>query len=287
MILEHPSDPLVLRLHRLALKTFPFRRLTKTFWPSVKTRIRGAWFQIRPHDNGSETHAWRTADLREPRSTERLLSEVTKAPCFVVDIGANCGFYSVFLGKYAPPGSRVLAFEPNPEMSQRLRKNLTLNDLNDRVEVHETALSDGAEATRTLFIEQSRGNSSLEASESAIKKITVPTRRLSDVLDEAAEEQTIIVKIDIEGHEPSVLSPLFCAQDARLPDILLIEVAHAAQWKTDLRGQIADADYRTAFEDSVEGNTMFQRTRDLPRTQKDPTENSSMLSRASVGDWAS
>lgn len=259
MLLPPPSDPLVLRIHRRARKTFPFRRLTALFWQEVTATLRGARFSLRPFQNGSETHAWRTGDLREPRSTELLLAEIGTAPCFIVDIGANCGFFTVFLAKYAAGGSRILAYEPNPEMVARLRHNLTLNGIENRVDIHQAALSDGSQDEATLFVERSRGDSSLERSDTAVHEITVPLRTLGDVLDEAPEDQKIVVKIDVEGHEPSVLLPLFHHPAARLPDVILMEVVHREKWSEDLLGILGDAGYTSVFDG--EDNAIFRRNR--------------------------
>ena len=43
----------------------------------------------------------------------------------------------------AGAGSRIVAFEPNPVMANRLRTNLALNGLMERVEVAEIALGAG------------------------------------------------------------------------------------------------------------------------------------------------
>lgn len=50
-------------------------------------------------------------------------------PKLIYDIGANIGFYSVFLAKLAGADARVVAFEPNAEIRALLARNIARNEL--------------------------------------------------------------------------------------------------------------------------------------------------------------
>jgi hypothetical protein len=50
------------------------------------------------------------------------------------DVGANVGSYTLLA---ATAGARVHAFEPSPPTAARLRRNVALNALEERVQVHE------------------------------------------------------------------------------------------------------------------------------------------------------
>ena len=50
-----------------------------------------------------------------------------------IDVGANVGTYTVFVGKLVGPGSRILAIEPQPEALERLRENLALNEIDAQI----------------------------------------------------------------------------------------------------------------------------------------------------------
>lgn len=55
-----------------------------------------------------------------------------------IDVGANIGMYTVALATRIGPAGRVLAFEPVPQTSHRLRANIALNGL-ENVELFEAA----------------------------------------------------------------------------------------------------------------------------------------------------
>ena len=74
----------------------------------------------------------------------RMLEELGRhlPPGVVVDIGAHVGNQVVFFGAICD--RRVLAFEPNPKACAILERNLSLNDLGDRVVVRRVALAPSA-----------------------------------------------------------------------------------------------------------------------------------------------
>jgi hypothetical protein len=85
----------------------------------------------------------------------------------------------------------------------------------------------------------------------------VPTRPLSHFTDASKNHDFTLLKIDIEGAEAMVLEPIL--DDAQtggwLPDAILIEVRHAAQWQTDLCEKIL----ASGFEETLraEGNALY------------------------------
>lgn len=116
-----------------------------------------------------------------------------------IDVGANLGVYARALSKLTPV---VHAFEPSKELARLLRRTLPSN-----VIVHETALScrAGTELLKTPVVDGKRvlGLASLEqlASYPQLDTEIVETSRLDDVVD----GNFGFIKIDVEGHELSVL----------------------------------------------------------------------------------
>jgi FkbM family methyltransferase len=80
----------------------------------------------------------------EPEVTA-LLASLTLGEGMIVNVGANVGFYSIYLANAFPLASRVLAIEPNPEAFRQLQGNIERNDLSLRIEAVQTCIgaSDG------------------------------------------------------------------------------------------------------------------------------------------------
>jgi len=148
-----------------------------------------------------------------------------------LDIGANAGLYSVLLGRlrFACPAMKMYAFEANPDTASRLR--ISVAPLGVQVEPY--ALSD--HAGRLRFAEGAVSGA-FSAQPSAATNgtgsmIEVEARRLDDV---AIEGDSLVAKIDVEGHEWEVLQGatnllaskrfkiiyLDGYEDARIPDLL-------------------------------------------------------------------
>lgn len=125
----------------------------------------------------------------------------------VLDIGANVGAITVPLAAMSCV-ERVHAFEPDPRNRIQLQANLMLNGLDAKVQVWDCALSDQAgqanlhTTSRGSAGRRNAGMSSLER-DSGGPTVSVPLRRLDDVLDLRGE--SILVKIDVEGHELPLL----------------------------------------------------------------------------------
>jgi FkbM family methyltransferase len=158
----------------------------------------------------------------------------------------------------AGPGSRVIAFEPNPEMTKRLARNVALNDLEDSVQIEGCALG-AATGDATLNLRRRNfGEASLLpiAAGASDGTLQVPLRPLADFTKTAGDHDVSLLKIDVEGAEEAVLLPLLNA-GGWLPDAMLVETKHADQCQSDLAAQIIKAGYETRMK--VEGNTLFTR----------------------------
>ncbi len=149
--------------------------------------------------------------IYEPASVRALLEQVRqrKADMFL-DVGANIGVYSLAVAKQGVC-PRICAFEPDPHNKAQLFANLFLNGWEERVQVFGDAVSD-TDGTARMFafrdpLHPSTGRSSLEGHESSasIKSIPVRKIRLDDVFADVAG-RSIVVKMDIEGHEAKALA---------------------------------------------------------------------------------
>lgn len=125
----------------------------------------------------------------------------------VVDIGANIGNHTL---AFATGAGQVFSFEPIPEVFAVLQDNVSRNKL-DNVQCFNLALSDH-DGEQTFYINTggNLGASSFEQRElnQDAESITVTMRVGDTLLPEYLPSRLDIIKIDVEGHEPSVLRGL-------------------------------------------------------------------------------
>jgi FkbM family methyltransferase len=214
---------------------------------------------VDPRDNYTETCIWLDGHPPELKSLVALVQLVEDRNVLVLDIGANCGAFTLPLAVAGGAGSRVIAFEPNPIMIGRLGLNIQLNNLTEVVRIEGCALSDHDGEAMLNFRGNNYGQASLKNVRRRLRNggTLVPTRPLSHFTDASKNHDFTLLKIDIEGAEAMVLEPIL--DDAQtggwLPDAILIEVRHAAQWQTDLCEKIL----ASGFEETLraEGNALY------------------------------
>jgi FkbM family methyltransferase len=120
----------------------------------------------------------------------------------VVDAGANIGMFSLLANGLVGSSGQVYAVEPVPGNLQCLEQCLERNQLT-RVKTCGTAL--GAEnGALALSLSSSSGKHSA-ALDRGGPQITVPQRRLDDLVEEWGLDRLDFLKIDVEGYEPQVL----------------------------------------------------------------------------------
>jgi FkbM family methyltransferase len=129
----------------------------------------------------------------------------------VADVGANVGYLTSLAAVRAGADGRVLAFEPHPRVYEMLERNAgrwRATGAAENVELRREALSD-RQGEGTLVAGPSfEGNMGLAALASGdgpaagSQSIAVPLARLDDVVGSG---RLGLLKVDVEGHEASVL----------------------------------------------------------------------------------
>lgn len=121
-------------------------------------------------------------------------------PQMFIDIGAHAALYSLIL-KARHPQLEVHAFEPDRTNLCQLYANLFINGLTRSIHVHEHGISDrsGHATFETADETSSRGTRRISHSGNS----QIPVHRLDDVIK--VRDQTLTIKIDVEGHELQVL----------------------------------------------------------------------------------
>jgi FkbM family methyltransferase len=125
----------------------------------------------------------------------------------VIDIGANIGYYSILASRLIGPEKRVISFEPQATMVNKLRRNIEANALRN-VEVFQYALADkSGTATFNLPPEGVEAFGSMHANGrfEVARTVEVEMHRLDDVLETLGNPKIGLVKMDAEGAELLIL----------------------------------------------------------------------------------
>lgn len=209
----------------------------------VDTLVLGANMRLFPYQNVSERRILFTPQLFDSIERTEIAKRVRDDFVFV-DVGANIGGYSLFVGMLAGARAKIVAIEPQPEILARLRFNIHASGLNTITTV-DCAVSD-VPGQATFFIDgENRGESGLRLTKhSEPTTITVNVKTLLEILEEQELSHVDALKIDVEGLEEKILISFFKnASRAVWPKLLICENGRT-RWETDLVDFLRGIGYR-------------------------------------------
>ena len=129
----------------------------------------------------------------------KQLKPYLKKNAVILDIGANIGNHSIYWAVRAN-AKRIYSFEPVKETFRILKKNVELNNLNDKIKIFNLGLSDKKINGSISFYDHNNIGGT------HIKQNTDGNLLLDELDNIKIEEDTVdFVKIDVEGHELQVL----------------------------------------------------------------------------------
>ena len=186
--------------------------------------------QFRAYSDCQASSAVMYARIPDSRDILYLRSHIREGT--LIDVGANVGLVSMLL---ADTVQHAMLFEPNPMAAARARANLTLNGLN--FEVHELALSD---TTGTVEFEDEGGvstcNRTVVGFSTSLPTRNVPCTSLDAFLaDHPPRFPISAVKIDVEGHENSVLRGMMECLRQRRPRLVMFEYLQRTNLRETMR----------------------------------------------------
>lgn len=118
-----------------------------------------------------------------------------------LDIGANCGYYTLLLASLVGATGLVEAWEPYERLARLLEKSIAVNGFSEIASVEELAASNSSRE-QTLFARiDLLGSSSLSEINAANERPQVKVVRVDEVWDSPVD----FVKIDVQGHEMEAL----------------------------------------------------------------------------------
>lgn len=163
------------------LISFPFVEDTQLFGKRGMTGATGNWY----------------CGLHEVRDMAFVL-HLLRADDHFLDVGANVGSYTVLAG--GAVGARVTSVEPIPQAFAHLNRNVALNGLAGCVRLCQCGLSDSSGTLR--FTKDLDCVNHILAQGENLPAIEVPVRTVDELV---GSDVPVLIKIDVEGHERSVL----------------------------------------------------------------------------------
>ena len=183
------------------LKRFCRTLAIHVFPEEVETRIGSSRFLFRPKIDGF----WYLNYSDAEPGVEKVLRENLSIGDTFVDIGAYIGFYSILARNIVGDSGKVIAFEPNPESYEMLKKNFELNGYKNCI-AENIALFDEDGFFSLFTAKRGISSSSLFKVEGihSGQHFTVK----ATTFDKYCKNHDIVpnlVKIDVEGAEYNVL----------------------------------------------------------------------------------
>jgi len=238
----------------LALRARAARALLPRRW----VVSRGLRFTL-PCENWITQYRWETYNTKEPETLDCIDRWMRNGDTFF-DVGANIGVYSIYAA-LRHPRARVIAFEPESANLHLLRDNVVQNGLQERVQVHSTALGRRSGLT-TLHLQDFTPGSALHTVSREALSRTREERPIiwrqgvyEMTLDEFCRETGFspnCLKIDVDGTEADVLSGGASTLASPTLRAVVIEVSADAAERAICERRLVDAGLRSLWKDSNE-----------------------------------
>ena len=158
----------------------------------------------------------------EPYCAE-LFRQAISPGAVVLDIGAQFGYYSLIAARRTGPNGRVYSFEPAPANFELLKKNVQINNYGNYIIPVQKAVGNTS-CLLTLFLyKHSDSHGAYRHPDVAVEKTI---RAECVTIDQFLKGQLVdVVKMDIEGNEPSALQGMKNTISKSKSLVLFIEFA--------------------------------------------------------------
>jgi FkbM family methyltransferase len=187
----------------------------------------------------------------------------------VIDIGANQGFFTCYA---AQKGARVYAFEPVPELYQRLQRNVERNGFSDQVVAVQAAVSDSEEEVEMMVSHSLGGGQSTIVPQFARHfqtsmgdAIRVRCMTLPQILEDYGIARVRVCKVDAEGAELKIVGALDPGSLARIQGFALEYHAEAYALPTLMKTMLQWGSHQVSLMDDrpFTGNQIYVISNDV------------------------
>jgi FkbM family methyltransferase len=162
----------------------------------------------------------------DERPLAMLLTRVIREGDTFLDIGANVGFYSFFVGPLCGPTGAGHAFEANPLLIPHLKRSADFNRPRANIVVNPVAVGSESNKTLQLYDPDRIGGSSLYQLEwlDTGRSVTVPLTTIDDYVRKNQITRVDVVKVDIEGAELDAFRGMQETFETCAPAVILCEL---------------------------------------------------------------
>jgi FkbM family methyltransferase len=196
----------------------------------------------------------------------KFVVDSVKRGMVVFDIGANVGYYTLLLADLVGEEGKCVAFEPNPNLADKLRRSVAINGFAERCSVEQMAVGRNGVSSSELIIPNNNFGGAYVRAQSANGNgggVSVPTVSLDSFCSALCALD--FVKIDAEGAEPDILVGMQDTLDRLRPSLLLeFSAGHGRSLLEQLLafyGSISFVDY-DGFAKPVSADTLLSAERE-------------------------
>ena len=135
---------------------------------------------------------------------QRAACDFIKSGVVIYDLGANIGFVSLLMARLIGDHGQVFSFEALPKNISRLKDNIELNKLSQRITIIPKAVVDRTRAVSFLIHASGamgKAAGSAGRDEKYTEKINVDGIALDDFIFKQRNPSPDLIKMDVEGGE--------------------------------------------------------------------------------------
>ncbi|MDW8083036.1 MAG: FkbM family methyltransferase [Sulfolobales archaeon] len=135
---------------------------------------------------------------------------IIKDPCGVLDIGSHVGYYALIEATFTP--CRVYAVEPNPDSYELLKKNVQINNLQNKISTYNVAMCESEGYVDFIINERPdwsyvkslpQAKITLRSRDRNVMKIRCVT--IDDFCKHEDVDKLSYIRMDVEGYELNIL----------------------------------------------------------------------------------
>ena len=133
-----------------------------------------------------------------------LLKRTLRTGDVFIDAGANIGLYTGTAAKIVGDAGNVISFEPNPKVFELLQRNCAEWKW-ATIQIFNEGLSNRSGEARLIVPEGNFGDAALEGNAAGSGLVEQVVLRTLDAQLPNLPSGPVVLKIDVQGHEPEVL----------------------------------------------------------------------------------